>query len=66
MYRLEAVLDDRIETIRIRARFDDEATMEAIHAIMDEAYEDKTGPWAKGAITLTDPDGNVLHTMDAK
>ena len=66
MYRLEAVLDDRIETIHIRAGFDDEATMEAIHAIMDEAYEDKTGPWAKGAITLTDPDGNVLHTMDAK
>lgn len=67
MYRLEAVLDDRVETIHIKDTLtEDEATMEAMWAIMDEAYEDNSGPWALGAITLTDSEGNVLQSMDAK
>ena len=67
MYKLEAKLGDRVAVIRIKSTLtEDEATMEAMWAIMDEAYEDNSGPWALGAITLTDSEGNVLQSMDAK
>ena len=67
MYQLTATLDSNTdEAYLFEALSDDEATMTAIGYIMDMAYADKGGPWAKGAITLTDPDGNVLHTMGAK
>ncbi len=66
MYKLEAVLGDRVETIHLKSFEDSEAIGDAIHVILDEAYEDKTGPWAMGAITLTSPDGEIIQTMDAK
>jgi hypothetical protein len=66
MYRLEAALDTTIAEVILDAESDDEATMDAIGVIMDNAYADKQGVWAKGAITLIDPNGNVIHTMAAK
>lgn len=66
MYRLEATLDTTIAEVILDAVSDDEATMDAIGVIMDNAYADKNGPWAKGAISLIDPNGNVIHTMDPK
>jgi hypothetical protein len=66
MYRLEAALDTTIAEVILTADNDEDATMDAIGVIMDNAYSDKEGPWAVGAITLIDPNGNVIHTMAAK
>ena len=66
MYQLTAEDANAKIIWRFDASSNDEATMTAIGKIMDNAYADKQGVWAKGAITLTDPDGNVIHTMDAK
>jgi hypothetical protein len=66
MYRLEAELGTTIAEVILDAVSDEEATMDAIGVIMDNAYSDKQGVWAKGAITLIDPNGNVIHTMSAK
>jgi hypothetical protein len=65
-YRLEAVLGTVVATAILGADSDEDATMDAIGVILDNAYADKKGPWAKGAITLTNPNGEVIHTMDAK
>ena len=64
-YTLTAELDTTIAEVIITADSEDEATMNAIGVVLDNAY-DNAGVWAKGAITLTDSNGNVLHTMDAK
>jgi hypothetical protein len=67
MYQLTATLDsNNDEAYLFTADSDDEATMTAIGYIMDTAYADKNGPWAKGAIALTEPNGNVIHTTSAK
>jgi hypothetical protein len=66
MYRLEAALDTTIAEVILDAESDEEATMDAIGVIMDNAYADKQGVWAKGAITLIAPSGNIIHTMAAK
>ena len=66
MYKLTAANDSDHIIHYFDASSDDQAMMEAIHTIMDKAYEDKAGPWAIGAITLTDQNGNVLQSMDAK
>ncbi len=66
MYRLEATLDTTIAEVILSAESDEEAVMDAIGVIMDNSYVDKEGVWAKGAIALIDPKGNVIHTMDAK
>jgi hypothetical protein len=66
MYILEAELGTTIAEVILDAESDEEATMDAIGVIMDNAYSDKQGVWAKGAITLTNPAGKVIHTMDAK
>ena len=67
MYQLVATLDNNNdEAYLFEASSDEEATITAIGVIMDNAYADKQGPWARGAITLTDPEGNVIQTMDAK
>ena len=66
MYRLEAALDTTIAEVILDAESDDEAIMDAIGVIMDNAYSDKRGVWAKGAITLIAPNGSVIHTMAAK
>ena len=66
IYTLTAELGDLLATNQLGAYSDEEATSYAIHVIMENAYEDKSGPWALGAITLTGPEGNVIHTMEAK
>ena len=65
-YTLEAVLDTTITEVILDATSDEEAVMDAIGVIMDNAYADKSGPWALGKITLTDPSGNILQSMAAK
>jgi hypothetical protein len=67
VHTLEATLHGKTETVTMDGMPDDfAATMYAVDIIMDKAYADKTGPWALGAITLKAPDGEVIHTMDAK
>lgn len=67
MYQLKATTDaNHDEVYLFEASSDDEATITAISYIMDKAYDDLGGPWAQGAIELTDPDGNVLQSMGAK
>ena len=67
MYQLTARIDSNNDQAYLfEASSDDEATITAVNYIMDTAYSDKKGPWAKGAITLTDPNGNVIHSMAAK
>lgn len=56
----------RPRLVGINATNDIDATVYAIHEIMDRACQDKTGPWAKGVITLLRPDGSVLRTMEQK
>ena len=66
-YILTATLGSVSEQVELVGHPDDDsATMEAIFIIMDNAYEDKTGPWALGSITLADTAGNVIQTMAAK
>jgi len=64
-YTLTAELDTTIAEAIITADSEDEAVMNAIGIILDNAYGN-TGVWAKGAITLTAPNGKVLHSMGAK
>lgn len=65
-YKVEAALGNTIEEVILESMSDDRAVIEAIDVIMDNAYADKSGPWAIGEITLTDPAGNVLQSMAAK
>jgi len=66
MYKLTAE-DANVKLIwRFDASSDDQAMIEAIFQILDRAEEDPAGPWAKGAVTLTDANGNVIQSMDAK
>ena len=65
-YTLTAELHGDIRTVTIEAPNDTQATMEAITVIMDTAYEDKKGPWAKGAIALVDSKGELIQSMEAK
>ena len=65
-YVLTATLGSVSEEVVLTDVDEESATFEAINLIMDKAYADKQGPWAKGAITLVDPAGNVLQSMDAK
>lgn len=65
-YELQATLGKEIRGATFSAYSDDEAVMEAINIIMDEAFKNKKGPWALGAISLTTVDGEVLQTMEAK
>jgi hypothetical protein len=65
-YQLTATLDDKTLLVSITAHDDAEAMGEAIPYIMDEAYNDKLGPWAKGLIELTNPEGDIINTMEAK
>ena len=66
MYKLTAEDAESNVIYYFDAPSDDQAVMEAIHTILDKSYEDNSGPWALGAITLTDQNGNVLQSMDAK
>lgn len=53
-----------VQAIPIEAIDDESAMMIAIDQILGRAKTSST--WAKGLITLSDPDGNVIQTMDAK
>ena len=65
-YQLTATLADKTVLTSITADDDASAMMQAIPYIMDEAYNDKLGPWAKGLIALRDEEGYIIETMDAK
>lgn len=65
-YTLTAELAGNKDTVPIEAPDDFEAQMEAIKFILDTAYEDKEGPWAKGSIQLLDPQGELINSMEAK
>lgn len=65
-YKLTAALGSVKRTKTIHAYDQMDATMQAIHHIMDAAYKDQQGPWALGSIILMDPEGVAVHTMDAK
>jgi len=63
-YTLQATTSTTAQAVPIEAEDDTSATLQAIDQILGRA---KTSPvWARGLITLTDPAGNVLQTMDAK
>lgn len=65
-YKLTAKLGNKKSTRTLWATDGDYATLEAIGVIMDLAYKDKDGPWARGAITLTAPNGEVIREMAEK
>ena len=65
-YEIHATLGSRISGVTFSASSDDQAILEAVDIIMDRAYDDKTGPWAMGAISLVNSDGEVLQSMEAK
>lgn len=63
-YTLQASTSTTVQAVPIEAEDDTSATLQAIDQILGRAI---TSPvWARGSITLTDPAGNVLQTMDAK
>ncbi len=67
MYQLTAQINSNDDVAYLfEASSDDEATITAVNYIMDTAYADKAGPWAKGRIELRDSNGNIIRTMDAK
>lgn len=63
-YTVQAQLGIRTGAVIFSADGLVDATMQAIDIIMDHATWSDV--WAKGSITLRDPDGNVIQTMDAK
>jgi hypothetical protein len=65
-YQLTATLADKTELVSITAHDDADAIGDAIPFIMTEAWEDKLGPWAKGSIELTNPEGDIIADMSAK
>ena len=66
IYMLTAHLGPKFRHKTIHAGDNMDATFQAIAHIMDAAYKDQDGPWAKGQIFLEDQNGRVLHSMDAK
>jgi len=65
-YKVQAETSTDYDMVHFRSSSNDEATIEAVNIIMDNAFKNNQGPWALGAITLTTLDGQVLHTMKAK
>jgi hypothetical protein len=63
-YTLQASMRYSVQAVPIEAIDDESAMMFAIDQILGRAKTSST--WAKGLITLSDPDGNVIQTMDAK
>jgi hypothetical protein len=66
MYTLTAESNTDTIILKIDSPSDEQAVMEAINIIMDNAYDDKAGAWAIGAITLTDEHGYILQSMESK
>tara|TARA_R110000803_G_scaffold11479_3_gene34226 strand:+ start:765 stop:977 length:213 start_codon:yes stop_codon:yes gene_type:complete len=63
---INAILNNKTESLSFQAADSGSATMQAIGIIMDKAYEDKQGAWGMGHISLLDSKGNVLHEMESK
>jgi len=63
-YTLQASTRYSVQAVPIEAIDDESAMMFAIDQILGRAKTSST--WAKGLITLCDPDGTVIQTMDAK
>jgi len=65
-YKVQAETTTNYDMVHFRSSSNDEAIIKAVDIIMDEAFKNKQGPWAVGAIALTTLDGEVLKTMEAK
>jgi len=66
-YTLTATLKGQSEKHTIETNDEMAAGLEAINYVMTKAFDDKTGLWAKGRITLQDEDGNdVVDPMEEK
>lgn len=65
-YTLTATLDRNTNRKTIQAPNESLAMMQAIDHIMDKAWQNKNGAWAKGAIKLTDNQGNLVAEMGEK
>ena len=65
-YYLTAELKNKKEKEIIQASCDDEATLAAINVIMNNAYQQQEGAWAKGYIKLTNKAGEIIREMEAK
>ena len=63
-YKLKASTTTKTKWTYLVASDDTEAMMDAFEYIMDEAMSSPV--WAKGAITLTAPDGRLVAEMGAK
>ena len=66
IYTLTASRNGKTQTRKITADSDEWATLDAIDIIMDLAYANKEGAWAKGEITLTAPNGEIIRQMEEK
>ena len=64
-YTLTAELDGRRNSVTIDATDDADAILTATFRVLSLAYPN-VALWARGAITLTDANGRVIQTMDAK
>jgi hypothetical protein len=64
VYKLKASTTTKTKWTNIVAYDDMNAQMHAITYILDEAMSSPV--WAKGAITLTAPDGRLVAEMGAK
>lgn len=65
-YTLTATGQGKRARATLWADDDLDATMSAIATILGRAHRTPDGVWAKGAITLRDPAGQVLQEMPAK
>lgn len=65
-YTLKAKLNGKTNTKTVWAGNDEVATLEAIGHIMNKAYQDTKSSWAIGEIVLTNDNGDILQTMEAK
>ena len=65
-YTLKAKLNGKTNTKTVWASRDDVATLEAIRHIMEKAHAKQSSSWAIGEIVLTNDNGEILQTMEAK
>jgi hypothetical protein len=63
-YTLQASTRTAVQAVPIEAEDDISAMLQAIDQILGRAVTSQV--WARGYITLTDPAGEVVQSMDAK
>jgi hypothetical protein len=56
----------RARSVTVWASDDGHATMSAVGEVLNRAAKDPAGPWGRGRVELSDPEGVVLHVMPAK